>query len=134
MKQARGFGVGVVVATQNPMDLDYRALINAGMWFLGRLQTDADRERVLDGLGQELPALDLDHTVQKLAPWWFVLRSAYSPSAPMLLKPRQTMTLLRGPMMRGDIRKALEWRTRMEGGGAGVARAIREPRVGDATA
>src|SRR6187549_1991426 len=50
MKQARAFGVGVVVATQNPMDLDYRALSNAGLWCIGRLQTDADRERVLDGL------------------------------------------------------------------------------------
>src|SRR5450432_2782271 len=50
MKQARAFGVGVVVATQNPMDLDYRALSNAGLWCLGRLQTDADRARVLDGL------------------------------------------------------------------------------------
>ncbi|HWA78666.1 MAG TPA: helicase HerA-like domain-containing protein, partial [Polyangiaceae bacterium] len=46
MKQARAFGLGVVVATQNPMDLDYRALSNAGLWLLGRLQTDADRERV----------------------------------------------------------------------------------------
>ena len=52
MKQARAFGVGVLVATQNPMDLDYRALSNAGLWFLGRLQTDADRERVLDGLSE----------------------------------------------------------------------------------
>jgi hypothetical protein len=50
MKQARAFGVGVVVATQNPMDLDYRALSNAGVWSLGRLQTDADRERVIDGI------------------------------------------------------------------------------------
>ena len=50
MKQARAFGVGVVVATQNPMDLDYRALGNAGLWCVGRLQTDADRARVLDGL------------------------------------------------------------------------------------
>ena len=50
MKQARAFGVGVVVATQNPMDLDYRALSNAGVWCIGRLQTDADRARVLDGL------------------------------------------------------------------------------------
>ena len=47
MKQARAFGVGVVIATQNPMDLDYRALGNAGMWCVGRLQTDADRARVL---------------------------------------------------------------------------------------
>src|SRR6478752_7973231 len=51
MKQARGFGIGVLVATQNPMDLDYRALGNAGLWCLGRLQTDADRARALDGLG-----------------------------------------------------------------------------------
>jgi hypothetical protein len=50
MKQARAFGVGVVLATQNPMDLDYRALSNAGLWCIGRLQTDADRERVVDGL------------------------------------------------------------------------------------
>jgi DNA helicase HerA-like ATPase len=53
-KQARGFGIGVVVATQNPMDLDYRALSNAGLWWLGRLQTDADRARVLDGLATAL--------------------------------------------------------------------------------
>ena len=50
MKQARAYGVGMVLATQNPMDLDYRALSNAGMWFVGRLQTDADRERVVDGM------------------------------------------------------------------------------------
>jgi hypothetical protein len=50
MKQARAFGVGVVLATQNPMDLDYRALSNAGLWCVGRLQTDADRARVIDGL------------------------------------------------------------------------------------
>ena len=50
MKQARAFGVGVIVATQNPMDLDYRALSNAGLWCIGRLQTDADRARVLDGI------------------------------------------------------------------------------------
>jgi hypothetical protein len=50
MKQARAFGVGVVVATQNPMDLDYRALSNAGLWCIGRLQTDADRARVIEGL------------------------------------------------------------------------------------
>jgi hypothetical protein len=50
MKQARAFGVGVLIATQNPMDLDYRALSNAGVWALGTLQTDADRERVIEGL------------------------------------------------------------------------------------
>jgi DNA helicase HerA-like ATPase len=52
MKQARAFGVRVVVATQNPMDLDCRVLGNAGLWCLGRLQVDADRARVLDGLAR----------------------------------------------------------------------------------
>jgi DNA helicase HerA-like ATPase len=53
MKQARAYGVGCVLATQNPMDLDYRALSNAGTWMLGRLQTDADRARVIEGLGED---------------------------------------------------------------------------------
>src|SRR5678810_139118 len=50
MKQARAFGVGVVLATQNPVDLDYKGLANAGTWFIGRLQTDRDKQRVLEGL------------------------------------------------------------------------------------
>jgi len=110
MKQARAFGVGVVVATQNPMDLDYRALSNAGLWCIGRLQTDADRERVLDGLavaqaldGQEL---DLSTTLQRLAPRWFVVRNAHVTSLPILLQPRFAMALLRGPMTRSEIRAA----------------------------
>ena len=107
MKQARGFGVGVVVATQNPMDLDYRALSNAGLWCLGRLQTDADRGRVLDGLSSEMPSMDLDRTVQRLAPRWFVMRNAQTA---VLMQPRQTISLLRGPMTRSEIRRAREWR------------------------
>ena len=50
LKQARAFGVGVVLATQNPVDLDYKGLANAGTWFIGRLQTERDKLRVLDGL------------------------------------------------------------------------------------
>ena len=50
LKQARAFGLGVVLATQNPVDLDYKGLSNAGTWFLGRLQTKRDKERVLEGL------------------------------------------------------------------------------------
>jgi DNA helicase HerA-like ATPase len=50
LKQARAFGLGIVLATQNPVDLDYKALSNAGTWFLGRLQTERDKARVLDGL------------------------------------------------------------------------------------
>src|SRR5204863_5524640 len=50
LKQARAFGVGVMLATQNPVDLDYKGLSNCGTWFLGRLQTERDKLRVLDGL------------------------------------------------------------------------------------
>jgi hypothetical protein len=109
MKQARAFGVGVVVATQNPMDLDYRALGNAGLWCLGRLQTDADRARVLDGMAAAgaAGAPDLDEMVHRLAPRWFVLRDAHGGASPLLLQPRWAMSFLRGPMTRNEIRLAL---------------------------
>jgi hypothetical protein len=111
MKQARAFGVGVVVATQNPMDLDYRALSNAGFWCIGRLQTDADRARVIDGLAGSQDANDRDvpdlaRVVQRLADRWFVVRNSHARSGPILMKPRQTLTWLRGPMMRQELRLA----------------------------
>ena len=105
MKQARAFGVGVVVATQNPMDLDYRALSNAGTWCIGRLQTDADRERVVDGLagaagsGRGADKL-LDQTIGRLAQRWFLLRNVHAEGPPVLLAPRYAMSYLRGPMTR----------------------------------
>src|SRR4051794_32072434 len=77
MKQARAFGVGVVVATQNPMDLDYRALGNAGLWCVGRLQTDADRQRVVEGLGAA-GLTGLTDVVKRLAPRWFLMRDAHA--------------------------------------------------------
>jgi len=111
MKQARGYGVGVVVATQNPMDLDYRALSNAGLWCLGRLQTDADRARVLDGLaneaGQGQSAEELADVLKRLAPRWFIMRDAHSREAPVLLQPRWAMSLMRGPMTRIEIKRAV---------------------------
>jgi len=109
MKQARAFGVGVVVATQNPMDLDYRALSNAGLWCIGRLQTDADRARVIDGLEGALGAVegtDLGSTLRRLAPRWFVVRNAHAKCPPILMKPRYAISLMRGPMTRLEIRAA----------------------------
>jgi len=105
MKQARAFGVGVVVATQNPMDLDYRALSNAGVWVLGRLQTDADRERVLEGLGEHGRKSKLGNTLKMLQPRWFVVRDAKDNRGPTLLQPRWAMSYLRGPMTRPQIRR-----------------------------
>jgi hypothetical protein len=121
MKQARAFGVGVVVATQNPMDLDYRALSNAGLWCIGRLQTDADRVRVLDGIAGtsknsgETEAV-LGRYLQQLAPRWFIMKNAHAASVgSILLNPRHTMTLMRGPMTRIEILEARRLRATTEG-------------------
>ncbi len=109
MKQARGFGVGVVVATQNPMDLDYRALSNAGLWCLGRLQTDADRARVIDGLANEAglgeSEQELAELLKQIKPRWFVVRNAHAAGS-ILLQPRWAMSFLRGPMTRQEIKRA----------------------------
>jgi DNA helicase HerA-like ATPase len=121
MKQGRAFGVGVVVATQNPMDLDYRALGNAGLWWLGRLQTDADRARVIEGLGAAHPGgaagtragkvtAELASTLARLAPRWFVMRDARMAQTAVLLQPRWTMSFMKGPMTAAEIRLAREAR------------------------
>jgi DNA helicase HerA-like ATPase len=112
MKQGRAFGIGVVVATQNPMDLDYRALSNAGLWCIGRLQADADRERVIEGLGDSagheggLSKSELAHVVKKLAPRWFVVRNAHAREEMTLVQPRWATSLMLGPMTRTEIRRA----------------------------
>jgi len=114
MKQARAFGVGVVVATQNPMDLDYRALGNAGLWCVGKLQTDADRERIVEGLASaEVDAgtsKEMGARISRLLPRWFVMRNAHSGEGPVLLQPRWAMSYLRGPLTRVELRRAIEAR------------------------
>ena len=107
MKQARAYGVGVVLATQNPMDLDYRALSNAGTWCLGRLSTNADRERVLEGLGEHTKKSPLAKMLTKLQHRWFVVRDAKG-SATSLLYPRHAISYLRGPMTQAEIRRVRE--------------------------
>ena len=115
MKQARAFGVGVVIATQNPMDLDYRALGNAGVWCIGRLQTDADCERVVDGMAVadgagKGSAKELAGVLKRLSRRWFLMRDAQVGGEPFLLQPRWAMSLLRGPMTRLEIQRArAEW-------------------------
>jgi len=112
MKQARAFGVGVVIATQNPMDVDYRALGNAGLWCVGRLQTDADRARIVDGLatsGDPAAARQMGKLVQRIAPRWFVVRDVHAGDT-VLMQPRWAMSLLRGPMTRSELQMARELR------------------------
>ena len=108
MKQARGFGLGVVLATQNPMDLDYRALSNAGLWCVGRLSTDADRERVVNAMSGSSAGIDpaaLADVLKVLAPRWFVMRNVHQNPAMQLLQSRTTLSWLRGPMTRHDLKR-----------------------------
>ena len=110
LKQARAFGLGVVLATQNPVDLDYKGLSNAGTWFLGRLQTDRDRQRILDGLeGSGQSGFDrgeVDRLLAGLAPRRFLLHSVHG--APVVFETRWTMSYLRGPLTRPQLARTAE--------------------------
>lgn len=111
MKQARAYGVSMVLATQNPMDLDYRALSNAGLWCIGRLQTDADRDRVIDGLALgnagSGATKELNRVVKQLAKRWFVWRNVHDDQGVRLMQPRWAYSFMRGPMTREEIKRAL---------------------------
>ena len=105
MKQARAFGVGVVLTTQNPVDVDYKALSNAGTWMVGRLQTDRDKQRLLDGMSAAAGGVDLaavGGTISGLAKREFVLRRA-GKDQPEVFTTRWAMSYLRGPLTRDQI-------------------------------
>jgi len=106
LKQARAYGVGIVLATQNPVDLDYKGLSNAGTWFIGRLQTERDKARVLDGLegsaGASFDRKELDQILSGLASRVFLLHDTHE-DAPVLFHTRWTMSYLAGPMTREQI-------------------------------
>jgi hypothetical protein len=108
LKQGRAFGIGVVLATQNPVDLDYKALSNAGTWLLGRLQTERDKARVLDGLeGAAAGAIDraeADRTLSALGKRVFLLHNVHD-SAPVVFHTRWALSYLRGPLTREQLRQ-----------------------------
>ena len=106
MKQARAFGVGMVLATQNPVDLDYKAISNAGTWLIGRLQTERDRDRLLDGMSSVTGDIDvaaLASTIAALDKREFVMHRAGSPK-PVVFTSRWSMSYLRGPLTRDQLR------------------------------
>ncbi|MDR7423145.1 MAG: DUF87 domain-containing protein [Armatimonadota bacterium] len=114
LKQARAFGLGVVLATQNPVDLDYKGLANAGTWFLGRLQTERDKARVLDGLegvaasaGGAFERARIDATLSGLGKRVFLLHNVHE-AAPLLFETRWAMSYLRGPLTRDQVRRLME--------------------------
>jgi hypothetical protein len=109
LKQARAYGLGVVLATQNPVDLDYKGLGNTGTWFIGRLQTERDKARVLDALGgamagsNPLPRADLDRLISGLAQRTFLMHSVHR-GAPTRFATRWVMSYLAGPMTLEQVR------------------------------
>lgn len=106
MKQARAFGVGVVLATQNPVDIDYKAISNAGTWVVGRLQTERDKDRLLDGMSDADGGVDIgaiSDTISGLAKREFVLRRA-GKDKPDVFTSRCAMSYLRGPMTKDQIK------------------------------
>ncbi|MFY9706456.1 MAG: ATP-binding protein, partial [Desulfobacterales bacterium] len=108
LKQARAFGLGVVLSTQNPVDLDYKGLANTGTWFIGRLQTENDKERVMAGLegaaaGAQFDRKRMGEILSGLGKRVFLLHNVHD-SEPVVFETRWTMSFLAGPMTREQIK------------------------------
>jgi hypothetical protein len=116
LKQARAFGLGIVLATQNPVDLDYKGLANTGTWFLGRLQTERDKARVLEGLegaatqaGGSFDRAEMDKLLSSPGKRVFLLNNVHE-SHPILFETRWTLSYLRGPLARTEIKQLMSSR------------------------
>ena len=114
LKQARAFGLGVLLATQNPVDLDYKALSNIGTWWLGRLQTERDKARVLDGLEGAAASQDgrfdrgaMEELLAGLGSRVFLMNNVHE-SEPVVFHVRWVMSYLRGPMTRRQIKTLMD--------------------------
>ncbi|HTY43195.1 MAG TPA: ATP-binding protein [Thermoanaerobaculia bacterium] len=114
LKQGRAFGLGVVLATQNPVDLDYKGLSNAGTWFLGRLQTERDKARVLEGLegaaagaAQKFDRGGMERLLAGLGNRVFLLNNVHE-DAPELFETRWALSYLRGPLTRAQIKTLMD--------------------------
>lgn len=114
LKQARAFGVGVLLATQNPVDLDYKGLANAGTWFIGRLQTERDKARLLEGLegvaaGSEtrFDRQEMEETLAGLGKRVFLMYNVHE-DAPVVFQTRWALSYLRGPLTRAQIKTLMD--------------------------
>ncbi len=113
LKQARAFGLGVVLATQNPVDLDYKGLANTGTWFIGRLQTERDKARVIEGLegaaassGKKFDRQLMEQTLAGLGNRVFLMNNVHE-DAPEVFQTRWTLSYLRGPLTRTQIKQLM---------------------------
>ncbi|MDO8358031.1 MAG: ATP-binding protein [Nitrospirota bacterium] len=114
LKQARAYGLGVVLATQNPVDLDYKGLANTGTWFIGRLQTERDKARVLEGLegaaassGKKFDTQKMEQLLAGLGSRVFLLNNVHE-DAPEVFQTRWTLSYLRGPLTRNQIKLLMD--------------------------
>ena len=114
LKQARAFGVGVVLATQNPVDLDYKGLGNTGTWFIGRLQTERDMARVLDGLEGAAAGVQggfdrqqMERIISGLGNRVFLLNNVHD-AGPEIFETRWALSYLRGPLTRTQIKTLMD--------------------------
>lgn len=110
LKQARAHGVGMVLSTQNPVDLDYKAMSNAGTWMIGRLQTENDKKRILEGLASASGEVDIgliDKQISDLGKRQFVLHSTKA-TGPQLFGTRWAMSYLAGPLTRDQVTTLME--------------------------
>ncbi|MEL6986988.1 MAG: DUF87 domain-containing protein, partial [Bacteroidota bacterium] len=112
LKQARAFGLGAVLVTQNPVDIDYKGLSNAGTWFIGKLQTERDKLRVLDGLKGAIAEagnasdIDFSSVISGLKSRVFLLHNVHE-SEPQIYHTRWAMSYLRGPMTRPQVKELM---------------------------
>jgi len=107
LKQARAHGVGMVLSTQNPVDLDYKAISNAGTWMIGRLQTERDKKRLLDGMTSasgEVDTASIDTTISALDKRQFLLHQTRA-DTPQRFSTRWAMSYLAGPLTRDQIKR-----------------------------
>jgi hypothetical protein len=108
LKQARAFGVGLLLATQNPVDIDYKALSNAGTWLIGRLQTERDKMRLLDGLegaaGGTFNRQQADQTLSKLNKRVFIINNVNSKTGLQVFQTRWALSYLAGPLTRSQLK------------------------------
>ena len=115
LKQARAFGLGTVLVTQNPVDIDYKGLSNAGTWFIGKLQTERDKDRVLEGLKGALDTsgsskINYGDLIGKLDSRVFLMHNVHE-DAPVVFHTRWVMSYLRGPMTRPQVESIMAGKT-----------------------
>ncbi len=138
LKQGRAFGLGVVLVTQNPVDLDYKGLSNTGTWFIGRLQTERDKARVLEGLegiaagsGMKFDRQEMEQTLAGLGNRIFLLNNVHDDGTEVF-ETRWAMSYLRGPLTRSQI-KTLMTPLKTQAAGA-AAEQVSAPVAGAAAA